>query len=135
MANTDYTTLADLQEDLAKILDDWSHKVKDGIAEGVQEAANIFIRYAEAGSPKGQEETGQKYCNSWAIKPMKHAKYRRYVGNTKKVKAHYTDAKPTIPLINILEFSTVRGHPHVARILESSKAEVFDCIIGKIRGA
>lgn len=130
MAGTEYTTLADLQEDIAKILNDFSHKVKDGIALGVQDAANIFIRHAEQGSPPGRE-----YYKCWAIKPMKHAKYVRYIGNTKKVKAHYTDAKPTIPLINILEFSTVRGHPHVSRIIESSKSDVYECIIEKIKGA
>ena len=132
MMDTDYTTLADLQEDLAKLLDDYTYRIKEGIAKGVGEAAEIFIRYAQHGSPQGEEK---EYYKSWAIKPMKHAKYVRYIGNTKKVKAHYTDAKPTIPLINILEFSTTRGHPHVKQIIESSKTEVFDCIVEKIKEA
>ena len=134
MANPDYTTLADLQNDIAKILDDYSYKVKEGIAKGVGEAAEIVVRNAREGSPKGKEGKNE-YYKCWAIKPMKHAKYVRYVGNTKKVKAHFTDAQPTIPLINILEFSTTRGHPHVKQIIESSKTDVFNCIIEKIKGA
>lgn len=131
MANSEYTTLADLQEDISKLLNDYSNKVKEGIASGVQEAAEVFIRHAQQGSPP-DNHAGKEYYKSWAIKQMKHAKYVRYVGNTKKVKAHYTDAKPTIPLINILEFSTSHGHPHVKKIIESSQAEVIDCITNKI---
>ena len=134
MMDTDYTTLADLQEDLAKLLNDYTYKVKQGIAKGVGDAAEIVIRHAEHNSPP-DDRPGKEYYKSWAIKPMKHAKYVRYVGNTKKVKAHYTDAKPTIPLINILEFSTTHGHPHVKKIIESSKTEVFDCIVEKIKEA
>ena len=131
---SDYTTLADLQEDLAKLLDDYTAKVKEGIAKGVGDAAEIVIKQAEQNSPP-DDHAGKEYYMSWAVKPMKHAKYVRYVGNTKKVKAHYTDAKPTIPLINILEFSTKHGHPHVKRIIDSSKNAVFDCIIEKIKEA
>ena len=131
---SDYTTLADLQEDLAKLLDDYTAKVKEGIAKGVGDAAEIVIKQAEQNSPP-DDHAGKEYYKSWAVKPMKHAKYVRYVGNTKKVKAHYTDAKPTIPLINILEFSTKHGHPHVKRIIDSSKTAVFDCIIEKIKEA
>lgn len=131
MANSDYTTLANLKEDLAKILDDYSHKVKDGIALGVQGAAEIFIRHAQQNSPP-DDRAGKEYYKCWAIKPLKHAKYVRYVGNTKLVKGHYADGKPNVPLINILEFSTVHGHPHVKKIIESSQAEVFDCITNEI---
>ena len=131
---SDYTTLADLQEDLAKLLDDYTYRVKEGIAKGVENAAEIVIKHAEQNSPP-DDHAGKEYYKSWAIKPMKHAKYVRYVGNTKKVKAHYTDAKPTIPLINILEFSTKHGHPHVKKIIDSSKNAVYDCIIEKIKEA
>ena len=131
---SDYTTLADLQEDLAKLLDDYTAKVKEGIAKGVGDAAEIVIKQAEQNSPP-DDHAGKEYYMSWAVKPMQHAKYVRYVGNTQKVKAHYTDAKPTIPLINILEFSTKHGHPHVKRIIDSSKNAVFDCIIEKIKEA
>lgn len=131
---SDYTTLADLQEDLAKLLNDYTYKVEQGIANGVQSAAEIVIKIAEQNSPP-DDRAGKEYYKSWAIKPMKHAKYVRYVGNTKKVKAHYTDAKPTIPLINILEFSTTHGHPHVKKIIDSSKNAVYDCIIEKIKEA
>ncbi len=131
---SDYTTLADLQEDLAKLLNDYTYKVEQGIANGVQSAAEIVIKIAGQNSPP-DDRAGKEYYKSWAIKPMKHAKYVRYVGNTKKVKAHYTDAKPTIPLINILEFSTTHGHPHVKKIIDSSKNAVYDCIIEKIKEA
>ena len=130
----DYTTLAELQEDLSKLLDDYTYRVKQGIEKGVQNAAEIVIRHAEQNSPP-DDHAGKEYYKSWAIKPMKHAKYVRYVGNTKKVKGHYTDAKGTIPLINILEFSTKHGHPHVKKIIDSSKNAVYDCIVEKIKEA
>lgn len=131
---SDYTTLAELQKDLAKLLNDYTYKVKEGISKGVDEAAQICIKHAEQNSPP-DDHAGKEYYKSWKVKPMKHAKYHRYVGNTKKVKAKYTDAQPTIPLINILEFSTTHGHPHVKKIIESSKNAVFDCIIEKIKEA
>lgn len=128
MANPDYTTLADLGNDLAKLLGNYSKSVKDAVATAIDESANIFINYAENGSPRRIPE----YYKCWAIKPMKKAKYVRYVGNTKKVKGKNNTQ---IPLINILEFSKTRGHPHVKDIIENSKEDIINCMMDKIGNA
>ena len=73
------------------------------------------------------------YRDSWKVKNLRKAKYVRYIGNTKKVKAHYKDDEPTIPLINILEYSTKTGRPHVSRILDDSKDKIIDIIATNIQ--
>ena len=127
MAETNYSTLADLGDDIAKLLNVYENDVLNGIADAADEAAGIFITQAEKDSPG----TGS-YKKSWAPKSMKKAKYIRYVGNTKKVKAHKDDAQPTIPLINILEFSTERGKPHVKNIIDHCEGQIADCIVSHI---
>ena len=128
MANPNYTSLADLGNDLAKLIGSYSKSVTDAVAKGVDESANIFIKKAETGSPRRIPE----YYSCWAIKPMQKAKYVRYVGNTKKVKGKNNTQ---IPLINILEFSKTRGHPHVKDIIENSKEDIINCMMDKIGNA
>lgn len=125
MSDPTYTNLADLGNDLAKLIGSYSKEVNKAVMDGVQESAEIFVRKAESGSPKRIPE----YYKCWAIKPMAKAKYVRYVGNTKRVKGKNGTQ---IPLINILEFSKTRGHPHVAHIIENSKDDILNCMVGKI---
>ena len=100
------------------------------IAEGIQEGAEVFKKTAQEVSPV---DTGE-YKKSWKIKPMRKAKFVRYVGNTKKVKAHAKDAEPTIPLINILEFSKgKRARPHIGQAINNSKDEIISLISSKIQ--
>ena len=62
---------------------------------------------------------------------------QQYVGNTKKVKAHAKDSEPSIPLINILEFSKdpKKHRPHVGKAVENSKDQIFDIIKSKVKEA
>lgn len=110
------TNLLDFGTALADVLGDYSESVDTAIKNGVDEAANCFIKNAQELSPK---DTGE-YKNSWAVKDSK-PKYRRYVGNTKQVKGK----KGMIPLINILEYSTTRGRPHVRKAAQASKAGIL----------
>lgn len=128
---TQYTTLANLGEDIQKIVNAYRDAVLSGIADGVQESAELFVKEVKDVSPI---KTGE-YRNSWQIKPMRKAKYVRYIGNTKKVKAHVRDAQPTIPLINILEFSKNpnKHRPHVGKAVSNSKDQIFNIIVSKIK--
>ena len=128
MADPTYSSLADLGNDIAELLNRYEKDVLGAIKDGVDEAAQVFIRQAEKDSPV---DTGE-YQKSWDVQPTKKAKYIRYVGNRKKVKAHKADAEPTIPLINILEFSTDRGHPHVKDAIDHSQEQIVSCIAGHI---
>ena len=130
-----YTSLSNMAEDIQKILNAYRDEVLGGIANGVQEGAEYFISEVKKVSPYDDEnETTPHYKDSWEIKKMSKAKYVRYVGNTKKVKAHSKDTAPTIPLINILEFSSNpnKHRPHVGTAVESSKSQILELIIRKI---
>lgn len=125
-----FTTLSELDKAIQEITTAYRGAVLNAIAEGVQEGANVFKKSAIDVSPV---DTGE-YKKSWKIKPMRKAKYVRYVGNTKKVKAHVRDAEPTIPLINILEFSKgKRARPHIGQAINNSKDEIIDLISSKIQ--
>ena len=133
-----YTDLANLAEDISSIMNVYRNKVLGAVVDGVQESAECFIKEAEKVSPV---KTGE-YKRSWAIKPMRRAKFVKYVGNTKKVKANKEAKEPTIPLINILEFSKVeypsgkkKAKPHVGKAVENSKDQIFEIIKGKIKEA
>lgn len=131
-----YTSLANLCDDIQKILAAYKSAVLGGIAEGAQESAELFVNEVKKVSPYDDENNITKhYKDSWKIKPMKKAKYVRYVGNTKKVKAHAKDSTPTIPLINILEFSSDpnKHRPHVGTAVNNSKGQIISIITSKIQ--
>ena len=131
-----FTDLSHLAQDISEMLNMYREKILGAVADGVQEGAETFVREAKKVSPV---KTGE-YQRSWKIKPMRRAKYVRYVGNTKKVKAHQSDEEPTIPLINILEFSKVeypsgkkKARPHVGKAVDNSKDQIFNLMISKIQ--
>ena len=138
---TQYTTLANLSEDIQKIVNAYRDAVLGAIGDGVQESAELFVKEVKDVSPyDADNHTTPHYKDSWKIKPMRRAKFVKYIGNTKKVKAHQKDAEPTIPLINILEFSKrvsknnkPYARPHVGKAVANSKDQIFNIIVSKIK--
>ena len=131
-----YTNLTNLGDDVAKIVDAYRQKILGGIADGIQEGAEVFVTEVKKVSPpKDGPGIGGHYRDMWKIKPMRRAKYVRYIGNTKKVKAHVNDSEPTIPLINILEFSSNpnKKRPHVGTAVSNSKDQIVNIIVNKIK--
>lgn len=125
-----FTTLSELDDALQEITNAYRGAVLNAIADGVKEGAEIFKKTASEVSPV---KTGE-YKKSWAIKPMRKARYVKYVGNTKKVKAHKADDEPTIPLINILEFSKgKKARPHVGKAIDKSKDQIINLMASKIQ--
>lgn len=126
-----YTSLSNLASDIQNVVNAYRDAVLGAIGDGVQESAELFVDEVKKVSPV---DTGE-YKRSWKIKPMRKAKYVRYIGNTKKVKAHYTDSEPTIPLINILEFSSnpSKHRPHVGKAVNNSKDQIINLIASKIQ--
>ena len=134
------TSLADLGNKISEALNVYKGAVLTSIADHMDECANVFMEnaklpYADGGSPYDEDNVKTPhYRDSWKVKNMKKAKYVRYIGNTKKVKAHYKDDVPTIPLINILEYAKdKRARPHVDSILSKSEGKIVDIIVSNIR--
>lgn len=139
------TTLSDLGNEIALALGIYRSNVLESIANHIEECANVFIDYAQlpyedGGSPFDiHNHKTPHYRDSWAIRDTKKTKFVRYIGNTKKVKAHGRDSEPSIPLINILEYSKrtnkkgeSMARPHVQSILENSHDEIVDIIVKNI---
>ena len=140
MSDNRATTLANLADDISNAIRVYRGAVLESIADHIDECAEVFMDnakrpYADGGSPYDEDNHRTKhYRECWKVKNMKKAKYVRYIGNTKKVKAHYGDKEPTIPLINILEFSKdKRARPHVSRILDDSKDKIIGIIADNIK--
>lgn len=109
---------------LEDILKNYQDLLTSATEEGLDDAAEIFLKNAESMSPR---RTGD-YARSWAVKEKKY-RLRRYVGNTKAVKGKKSDA---VPLINVLEYSAVRGRKHVQKIFNASLNGMVEAIAKKI---
>ena len=134
------TSLANLGDQISEMLHVYRSTVLASIADHMDECADVFmdnakLPYADGGSPYDETNTTTKhYRDCWKVKSMKKAKYVRYIGNTKKVKAHHKDDEPTIPLINILEYAKdKRARPHVDKILSKSEGKIVDIIVTNIK--
>jgi hypothetical protein len=131
MADTTYTSLAEMDEALMKIIGNYRTRVLEAMEKGAEEGANLFIKEAQKVSPpfEGTSKGSPRYRDCWAIKNRPKAKYVRSVGNSKKVKGKNNT---NIPLINILEFSTVRGRPHVAKAVQNSAGQILELFQSKL---
>ena len=124
MADTIYTSLSEMDEAIMEVIGAYRTKALEAISKGAEDGAKIFIEEAKKVSPpfEGTSKGSPHYRDCWAIKDRPKAKYVRSVGNSKKVKGKNNTS---IPLINILEFSTVRGRPHVSKAVQNSKDRIF----------
>ena len=131
MADTTYTSLAEMDEAIMKIIGNYRTRTLEAIEKGAEEGANLFIKEAQKVSPpfEGTSKGSPRYRDCWAIKNRPKAKYVRSVGNSKKVKGKNNT---NIPLINILEFSTVRGRPHVAKAVQNSAGQILELFQSKL---
>lgn len=92
-----------------EILKEYEDILTEATDEGLDAAAEVFIKNAQRLSPR---RTG-RYAANWAVYPKKYH-LKRYVGNS-------TTTKQNIPLINILEYRTGKGRrPHVQKIFNES---------------
>ena len=131
MADTVYTSLSGMDDALRQIIGNYQTKALDAIAKGADEAANLFIKEAQKVSPpfEGTSKGNPHYRDCWSIKNRPKAKYVRSVGNTKKVKGKNGTK---IPLINILEYSTTSGRPHVGKAMQNSEGQILQLYISKL---
>ena len=131
-----YTTLDNLVPTIQNVVNAYRGDVLKAIAESVDDGAKIFVSEVNKVSPPNDGPgIGGHYRDMWKIQPMRRAKYVKYIGNTKKVKAHVYDKEPSIPLINILEFSPNpdKKRPHVGKALDGSKDQIINLVISYIQ--
>lgn len=131
-----YTTLTNLANDIADILNTYRSNVLASIADNVDKCGDVFIEEVKKVSPPDDGPgIGGHYRDMWAKKKLRRQKFSVIVGNEKKVKRHQADKEPAIPLINILEFSKRVGKnggqyakPHVGTALNNSKDQIITII-------
>ena len=133
----EYVTLDDLVPKIQDIVKVYRNEVLDAIANTMDEHAQDFVTEVKKIKPpkNGPGRGGVHYRNCWTVKKMRKAKFVRYIGNTKRVKAHVTDEKETIPLINILEFSPDpdKHRPHVGTALNRCEDQIVNRIVSHIQ--
>lgn len=116
-----------LEVAIANILKGYGDVIYKATEQGLSAGENVLITNLKASSPAG---ITKEYAKSWKGKGKKY-KMKRYVGNTKSVKSKKNE---TIPLSNILEYSTKSKHQGlIKRTYESSIGEIADAIVSEIK--
>lgn len=110
-------TANDFSISLNKILDDYKIEVDKRTDKAVAKAAKLVKAQLVTASPVGAGDNGH-LKDKWQIKK---GEGRRIITNTKRVKGK---GSAKIPLVNILEYSTVHGHPFVNSALQGVESEV-----------
>lgn len=117
-----------LQEDVEKILEEYIGEAEEAAEDGMDAAEKVLIKRLKAASPKG---ITKQYAKSWQGSGAKEKLYRA-VGNTKSVKGakkkRGRKRGTELPLSDILEYSTVRGHPFIRRTFEASVDEMVNAM-------
>ena len=133
----EYVTLDNLVPKIQEVVNAYRTEVLAAIADTMDENAQDFVTEVKKIKPpkNGPGRGGVHYRDCWTVKKMRKAKFVRYIGNTKKVKAHVTDDNETIPLINILEFSPDpdRHRPHVGKALNHCEDQIVNRITKYIK--
>lgn len=107
-------SINEIASSINEILEDTKHQIIEATNDALDEAADVMKNCLEEASPRGKTK---KLAESWKIK--KQGRSRRII-NGKKVKG----ASGSIPLVNILEYSTKHGNPFVDRTLKANESKV-----------
>ena len=99
-------TMANFDIIVDEILNEAGMQVAKLTDKAVDEAADLVKAKLENASPSGAGSGGH-LAAKWKIKKGAH---KRIITNTKKVKGK---GGTSVPLVNILEYSTKHGHPFV----------------------
>jgi len=115
---------AKFQKELEETLREYGDVVYIATEEGIQAAAEVLVEKESDASPK---KSG-KLKKSWKISKGKGLS--RSVTNTRTVKS---SKNGNIPLINILEYSRVRGNPFVKKTYEKAIPDMVDAVAKTIK--
>lgn len=115
---------AKFQDALQDALREYGDAVYIATEEGIEAAAEVLTEAEADASPK---DSG-KFKKAWKVKKGKGLS--RYVTNTKTVKSSKSG---DIPLVNILEYSPVRGNPFVKKTYEKAIPDMVDAVAKTIK--
>lgn len=115
---------AKFQEALKDTLREYGDIVYIATEEGIEAAAKVLSEAEANASPK---DSG-KFRRSWKIKKGKGLS--RSVTNTRTVKS---SKNGDIPLVNILEYSKIRGKPFVKKTYEKAIPDMVEEVIKTIK--
>lgn len=113
-----------LDIEISKIMEEYGDVIFKATDKAMEAGEKVLIKNLKDASPK---DSGN-FAKAWKGKGKKY-KLKRYVGNTTMVKAKGKE----IPLSNILEYSTTRGKPFIAKTYESSVSEIARAIVNEIK--
>ena len=113
-----------LDIEISKIMEEYGDVIFKTTNKAMAAGEKVLINNLKAASPK---DSG-RFAKGWKGKGAKY-KLRRYVGNTTMVRSRGKE----IPLSNILEYSTKRGKPFIARTYQSSVNEIARAIVNEIK--
>ncbi len=113
-----------LEVEISKIMEEYGDVIFQTTNKAMAAGEKVLIKNLKDASPKDSGE----FAKAWKGKGAKY-KLKRYVGNTKMVKAKGKE----IPLSNILEYSTTRGKPFIAKTYESSVKDIARAIVDEIK--
>lgn len=115
---------AKFQEALKDTLREYGDIVYIATEEGIQAAAEVLAEKEADESPK---KSG-KLKKSWKV--YKGKGLSRIVGSTRTVKS---SKNGDIPLVNILEYSKIRGNPFVKKTYEKAIPDMVEEVIKTIK--
>lgn len=110
-------TMANFDIVVDEILNETGLQVVNLTDKAVDKAAELVKGRLESASPSGAGNGGH-LASKWKIKKGSH---RRIITNTKKVKGK---GGSSVPLINILEYSTKHGHPFIDSTISGCAGDV-----------
>lgn len=114
-----------LDTEISKIMEEYGDVIFKVTDNAMGAGEKVLIKNLKDASPKGRSG---KFAKGWKGKGKKY-KLKRYVGNTTMVRSRGKE----IPLSNILEYSTKRGKPFIAKTYQSSVNEIARAIVNEIK--
>lgn len=122
--NTDFSTSSwdFLGEEMSKYIKDMTSTMENNVEKGLNEASEYLKKQLENNTPADSGELKK----SWEI--TKKYKGVKYIYNTKLIPSK----SEMIPLLNVIEFSTLHGKPFVRRTFDQNENQIKEIIIKNI---
>lgn len=111
------TTPATFDIDLETVLAETEKEVLEVTDESLDNAAEFLKSKLAEATPRGNST--QHLADKWKIKKLEK---KRKLSNSKNVK----HKGRSVPLINILEYSTAHGHPFVEKTVQNNTETITE---------
>lgn len=119
---------SDLQSAIEDILREYGDVVYQATEEGLDAAEETLVACMKEASPIISGE----FAKAWKGSGRKY-KLSRYAYNPAMVKSKGKRRGRTIPLSNVLEYSTVRGHPFIKKTFDANVNRIAEACVAAIK--